>query len=140
MRSLSTSHSLCWGVEVRASCMLLRLPDSLGCTCLWTSWTMLCVFMKKTSRSALRCRVAAWQSRMVAIWMRTQNRLGHCQPHDPVATGWYYEGTPPWAPREVPDWLYSKTQAPGLCVTALFTLSMSPWLPRAQNDDNLTKM
>lgn len=31
---------------------------------------MLCVFMKKTSRSAFRCRVAAWQSRMVAIcWL-----------------------------------------------------------------------
>lgn len=53
---------------------------------LWTSCTMLCVFMKKTSRSAFRCRVAAWQSRMVAIWTGEGDRSDHLSGHHTEVT------------------------------------------------------
>lgn len=38
----------------------------------WTSCTMLCVFMKKTSRSDFLFSVAAWLSRILAIWHKNK--------------------------------------------------------------------
>lgn len=61
-------------------------------TYLWTNCTMLWVFMKKTSRSAFRCRVAAWQSRMVAIWVGKQDRVSHSQAHNSAAAQKSQEG------------------------------------------------
>lgn len=58
MTTVSNSPS-CWEIEY----------DTHFCT----SWTMLCVFIKKTSLSDFLLRVAAWLSRMFAIWKQRRS-------------------------------------------------------------------